>query len=163
MNWTRIALAAAAALGFVFTCGAAPAPASDSPLAAVRHSIAAGNAKFLNALEAGDGKAFAALFAPEGIELPSASGDVAKGRAAIAADEHDAAKAARITSGSIHTTNVYLDGAVAYETGTYSFVFVTSGKPARTVYGRYFEVWEKQKDGAWLIKVDCGFPDKYTR
>jgi len=163
MNRMRLALASAAALGFVFACGLEPAPAADSPLAAVRRSIYAGNAKFLKALETGDAKAFAALFAPNGIELPSGGGDVTKGRAAIAADEHDAAKAARITGGSIHTTDVYLDGAVAYETGTYSFVFVTSGKPARTAYGRYFEIWEKQKDGAWLIKVDCGYPDKYNR
>lgn len=163
MNWMRIALASAAAVGFVFASAATPATAADSPLAAVRRSIATGNAKFLKALEAGDGKAFAAMFAPEGIELPSGAGDVTKGRIAIAADEDDAAKATRITSGSIHTANVYLDGVVAYETGIYSFVFVTSGKPARTVSGRYFEIWEKQKDGAWLIKVDCGYPDKYSR
>ena len=163
MNRMRIALASLAALCFVIASDVATAAAADSSLAAVRRSIDAGNAKFLKALEAGDGKAFSALFAPDGIELPSEAGDATVGRAAIAADEQSSAKAMQIKSGSIHTNNVYLAGGMAYETGTYSFEFVSSGKPARTVYGRYFEIWEKQPGGAWLIKVDCGYPDKYNR
>jgi uncharacterized protein (TIGR02246 family) len=163
MNRTRIALATLAALDMVFASGIATAARADSPLAAVRLSIDAGNAKFLKALEAGDAKAYASLFAPDGIELPSGGGEITKGRAAIEADEEGGAKAAQIKSGSIHTTNVYLDGRVAYETGLYSFVVVSSGKPARTVYGRYFEIWEEQPSGAWLIKVDCGYADKYKR
>ena len=69
----------------------------------------------------------------------------------------------KITGGTIHTTNVYLDGGTAYETGTYSFDVVLPGKPAKVVAGRYFEIWQKQPDDAWLIKVDCGYPDKYVR
>jgi uncharacterized protein (TIGR02246 family) len=136
---------------------------TNAPHSAVRQAISAGNAKFLKSLEAGDAKAFAALFAPDGIELESGESGVTKGRAAIEAAEAASAKDTKIAGGSIHTTNVYLDGSIAYETGTYTFDFVLPGKPARAATGRYFEVWEKQPDGAWLIKVDCGYPDKYRR
>jgi ketosteroid isomerase-like protein len=88
---------------------------------------------------------------------------VTKGRAAIEAAEAAGAKDSKIAGGTIRTLNVYLDGGVAYETGTYAFDVVLPGKPARVATGRYFEVWEKQPDGAWLIKVDCGYPDKYKR
>jgi uncharacterized protein (TIGR02246 family) len=147
----------------VLTCMAAASADPTAPLAAVRRAITAGNARFLSSLESGDAKAFAALFARDGIELGSGDSTVTRGRAAIQADEAASAKSAKITGGSIHTTNVYLDGVVAYETGTYAFDLALRGKPTRIATGRYFEIWEKQPDGSWLIKVDCGYPDKYTR
>ena len=166
MKWNETALGAAAAIGLALaTAHALPAVAATAPasIVAVRHAIDLGNAKFLKALESGDGLAYAALFAPDGVELLSGSGGATSGRAAIAADETASAKAAKITGGAIHTTNVYLDGSSAYETGTYSFDVVLTGKPAKVVFGRYFEIWQKQPDDAWLIKVDFGYPDRYTR
>jgi uncharacterized protein (TIGR02246 family) len=166
MNWKCMVagtLASLAAAGIALASAAAAPADTASSLSAVRRSIDAGNAKFLNALKAGDAKAYAALFAPDGIELPSGGGAVTRGRAAIAADEAESAKASKLTGGAIHTMNVYLEDGTAYETGTYSFDIVLPGKPARTILGRYFEIWEKQSDGAWLIKVDCGYPDKYKR
>lgn len=166
MNWKVFVpgcFALLAAAGVACAPNAFAAPAAGAPLIALRRAIDAGNAKFLKALKAGDAGAFAALFAPDGIELPSGGGDVTKGRAAIEADEAGSAKAAKLTSGTIRTTNVYLDANVAYETGTYSFDVAVPGKPARTINGRYFEIWQKQSNGSWLIKVDCGYPDKYSR
>ena len=165
MNWKQSALGASAAILAVAIGPALPAAAGTTPasMTAVRHAIDSGNAKFLKALETGDGKAYAALFAPDGVELLSGGGGATIGRSAIGADETASAKAAKITGGTIHTTNVYLDGVTAYETGTYSFDVVLPGKPAKVVLGRYFEIWQKQPDGAWLIKVDCGYPDKYAR
>jgi uncharacterized protein (TIGR02246 family) len=158
---------AAVAVATVFGPSMATAAATQSPadpaLAAVRAAIDAGNASFLKALEAGDGIAYAALFAPDGVELQSGGGGATVGRAAIQADEAAGAKESKITGGTIHTTMVHLDGGLAYETGTYSFDVLRPDKPAHTTYGRYFEIWEKQSDGTWLIKVDCGYPDKYDR
>jgi uncharacterized protein (TIGR02246 family) len=148
---------------FSFAIPPASATPSAAALTSVRHAIDVGNAKFLKALESGDGKAYAALFAPDGVELLSGSGGATAGRSAIGADEIASAKAAKITGGAIYTTNVFLDDGTAYETGTYSFDVVLPGKPAKVVTGRYFEIWQKQTDDAWLIKVDCGYPDKYVR
>jgi uncharacterized protein (TIGR02246 family) len=164
VQWKMIAFVCLASVSAAAFAGATAASAGPTaPLAAVRRAITAGNARFLSSLEAGDAKAFAALFASDGIELGSGDSTVTKGRAAIEADEAASAKSAKIAGGSIHTTNVYLDGALAYETGTYAFDFALSGKPARVATGRYFEIWEKQPSGSWLIKVDCGYPDKYKR
>lgn len=158
-----VATAALASVCALLASGVASAADTNAPLASVRQAIGAGNARFLKSLEAGDAKAFAALFAPDGIELESGDSGVTKGRAAIEAAEAASAKDAKISGGSIHTTNVYLDGGVAYETGTYTFEVVLPGKAPRAATGRYFEVWEKQPDGTWLIKIDCGYPDKYKR
>jgi len=166
MSWKNSSLGAAAAIGLaVAFVPALPATAATSPasIVAVRHAIDVGNAKFLKALESGNGKSYAALFVQDGVELLSGGSGATTGRSAIEADEMASAKAAKITGGTIHTTNVYLDGASAYETGTYSFEVVLPGKPAKVVAGRYFEIWQKQSDDAWLIKVDCGYPDKYVR
>lgn len=166
MKLNLSALGVAAAIGLAIAPGAVLAASgvtSPAFMAAARNAIDVGNAKFLKALESGDGKAYAALFAPDGVELLSGSAGATTGRSAIGADEIASAKAAKITGGTIHTTNVYLNGGTAYETGTYSFDVVLPGKPAKVVTGRYFEIWQKQSDGAWLIKVDCGYPDKYSR
>jgi hypothetical protein len=160
-HFAIVSLASASAV--LFTFAAVRAAEATGPLATVRQAIAAGNAKFLKSLESGDAKAFGALFAPDGIELESGDSGVTKGRRAIEAADAPSAKAAKIAGGTIHTTNIYLDGGIAYETGTYAFNVVFPGKPSRLATGRYFEVWEKQPDGSWFIKVDCGYPDKYTR
>lgn len=160
MNWKKISIISLApAVAAVLTLSAAQA-APMATISSVRQAIAAGNAKFLRSLENGDAKSFAALFAPDGIELASGDSGITKGRSEI---EAAAADGTKITGGNIHTTNVYLDGDVAYETGTYGFDFAVPGKPSRLATGRYFEIWERQPDGSWLIKVDCGYPDKYQR
>jgi uncharacterized protein (TIGR02246 family) len=160
VNWIKISIISLApAVAAVLTLSAAQA-APMATISSVRQAIAAGNAKFLRSLENGDAKSFAALFAPDGIELASGDSGITKGRSAIRAAAADGTK---ITGGNIHTTNVYLDGAVAYETGTYGFDFAVPGKPSRLATGRYFEIWERQPDGSWLIKVDCGYPDKEQR
>lgn len=168
MNWKCFVAGAVTAMvtGVSVAWGsAAPAAAAASPsaLASVRHAIDVGNAKFLKALETGDGKAYASLFAPDGVELLSGGAGATTGRSAIGADEIASAKAAKVTGGTIHTTNVYIDGGTAYETGTYAFDVVLPGKPVKVASGRYFEIWERQPDDTWLIKVDCGYPDKYAR
>jgi len=168
MDWKGFVLRAVTAtvIGVGVAAGpAAPAAATTSPaaLASVRHAIDVGNAKFLKALETGDGKAYASLFAPDGVELLSGGAGATTGRAAIGADEIASAKAAKVTGGTIHTTNVYVDDGTAYETGTYAFDVVLPGKPLKVATGRYFEIWERQPDDTWLIKVDCGYPDKYSR
>jgi hypothetical protein len=159
VNW-KIILILTLVSAFAVVITITSAQAATAPLSVVRQAIAAGNAKFLKSLESGDAKTFAAQFAPDGIELASGGTGVTTGRSAIQAA---VTGGTRITSGNIHTTNVYLEGGVAYETGTYAFDFAVPGKPARLSTGRYFEVWERQPDGSWLIKVDCGYPDKYKR
>jgi len=160
MNWKKVSIVSLASVSAVVLTFSLAQAATSSAQASVRQAIAAGNAKFLKSLENGNAKSFAALFAPDGIELESGDSGVTIGRSAIQAAD---ANGTKITGGNIHTTNVYLDGGVAYETGTYAFDVAVPGKPAHIATGRYFEVWERQPDGSWLIKVDCGYPDKYKR
>ena len=128
-----------------------------------RTAINAGNHRYLATLEAGDAAGFAALYAVDGLQMPSSGQPIVRGRAAIAAQTADGLKTTTYTGGSIVTTNVAVFGPVAYETGRYSFTYREKGKPQATATGRYFEVWERQADGSYLIKVDAGFPSACPR
>jgi uncharacterized protein (TIGR02246 family) len=135
-----------------------PAAATNLQGTAARTAIDRGNQQYLSALRAGDARAFAALYAVDGIQMPSSGRPIVRGRTAIEQQTADGFKTTTYTGGSIVTTNVAVFGSNAYETGRYSFTYQEKRKQPMTVTGRYFEVWEHQPSGAYLIKVDSGFP-----
>jgi uncharacterized protein (TIGR02246 family) len=141
-----------------FVIWSAPVTATPSPEAAARAAIDAGNRRYLDALIAGDAEGFSALYEIDGIQMPSASSPIVRGRAAIKAQTAADLKAITYLHGDIKTTNLAVFGTVAYETGTYSFTYRQKGKQTATISGRYFVVWDRQADGSYLIKVDSGFP-----
>ncbi len=123
-----------------------------------RAAIDAGNRRYLAALEAGDAAAYAGLYASDGVQMPSSGRAIVRGRSAISAASSQDFKDTKYLGGSIVTTNVAVFGANAYETGRYSFNYQEKGKQPARAAGRYFVVWERQPDGAYLIKVDSGYP-----
>ena len=58
---------------------------------------------------------------------------------------------------TVTTVDLWLDGDVAYETGTYSYKYQEKGKPV-TEEGRYVTIWKRQSDGSWKIITDMGVP-----
>ena len=155
----RLHIAYAFVLVVCIALWAQPATAAANALeTAARAAIDKGNGRYLAALRAGDARGFAALYAVDGIQMPSSGRPIVRGRAAIAQQTADDLKTTTYTGGSIVTTNVAVFGSAAYETGRYSFTYREKGKQPVTATGRYFEVWERQPDGSYLIKVDAGFP-----
>jgi uncharacterized protein (TIGR02246 family) len=142
------------ALGQVDAAASAPSAAE----AAARRAIDAGNRLYLAKLEAADATGYAALYAGDGIQMPSAGGPIVRGRTTIAAQTADSFKIIKYLRGSIVTTNVAVFGDHAYETGRYSFTYREKEKQPATTTGRYFVVWQRQTDGSYLIQVDSGFP-----
>jgi ketosteroid isomerase-like protein len=140
-------------------CGNTALGNSAAPsLSAVRKAIDAGNREYLRSLEAGDSTAYAALYAIDGIQMPSSKAAIVRGRATIASQTALDLKDTKYLKGSIVTSNIAVYGDAAYEAGTYSFTYQEKKKQPATATGRYFVVWQRQTDGSYLIKVDSGFP-----
>lgn len=129
---------------------------SDSEMTKVRRAIDAGNAVWTAAWAKGDAMMLPGTFTADGKELV-AGGKVYKGRKQILALMRETMKKrggrAKLT---VTTTDVWLDGNTAYETGTAVYEFTVDGQP-QTLERRYFTIWKRQsKRGAWKIYSNTG-------
>jgi uncharacterized protein (TIGR02246 family) len=129
---------------------------SDSEMTEVRRAIDAGNAVWVEAWAKGDATMLPDTFTVDGRELV-AGGKVFKGRKQILALMRDTMQKrggkAKLT---VTTTDVWLDGNTAYETGTAVYEFTVGGQP-QTLERRYFTIWKRQsKRGAWKIYSNTG-------
>lgn len=126
-------------------------------LAEAKRAIDKGNVQWIEAWEKGKPEMIADIFTEDG-KMLSASGKVIKGRQQILERQKAAmqsvGKGVKVT---VTTTNVWLDGDTAYETGKYSYSYMENGKPAVDA-GKYVTIWKRQNDGAWKLFMDMGVP-----
>lgn len=150
-------LIVAASMASAQTKTESAAPKAPDALAAVRSAIDKGNAQWSEGWRKGDAAMVAALFAEDGVQLAS-SGKVIKGPQQIRERQKAAMQGAdpgvKVT---VTTTNVWLDGDTAYETGKYKYEYTEKGKPG-TDEGQYVTVWKRQKDGSWKLSMDMPVP-----
>jgi uncharacterized protein (TIGR02246 family) len=139
--------------------GQAAAPASPDTLAEVRRAIDKGNAQWSEGWLKGDAAMVASIFTEDGVQL-AGNGKVIKGQQQIRERQQAAMKGAdpgvKVT---VTTTNVWLDGDTAYETGKYKYEYTEKGKPGKDE-GRYVTIWKRQKDGSWKLSMDMGLPQE---
>ena len=155
----RIFALLALSIAFAPAAGWAAEPNDSDALAAVRKAIDKGNAQWSEGWAKGDAAMVAALFAEDGVQL-TGSGKVIKGPEQIR--ERQKAAMAGADPGvkvTVTTTNVWLDGDTAYETGTYKYEYTEKGKPGKDE-GRYVTIWKRQKDGLWKLSMDMGLPQQ---
>jgi uncharacterized protein (TIGR02246 family) len=129
---------------------------SDSEMMKVRRAIDAGNAVWVAAWAKGDATMLPGTFTTDGKELV-AGGKVYKGRKEILALMSDVMEKrggrAKLT---VTTTDVWLDGSTAYETGIAFYEFTVGGQP-QTLERRYFTIWKRQPgSGSWKIYSNTG-------
>ena len=125
--------------------------------AEARRAIDKGNAQWIEAWEKGDPSMVAALFTEDGSIL-SANGKVIKGRKQIL--ERQKAGMDYVGPGvkvTVTTTDMWLDGKTAYETGKYVYQYQQKGKPV-VDEGRYLTIWKRQKDRSWKLFMDMIVP-----
>lgn len=137
------------------TPDAAP-QASNPEMAKVRRAIDAGNATWVAAWAKGEAAMLPDTFTSDGKELV-AGGKVYKGRKQILDLMRDSMqKRGGMAKLTVTTTDIWLDGNTAYETGTAVYEFTVGGQP-QTLERRYFTVWKRQsKRGAWKIHLNTG-------
>jgi uncharacterized protein (TIGR02246 family) len=129
---------------------------SASEMTEVRRAIDNGNSIWVAAWAKGDATMLPDTFTADGKELV-AGGKVFKGRKQILALMRDTMQKrggkAKLT---VTTTDVWLDGNTAYETGTAVYEFTVGGQP-QTLERRYFTIWKRQsKRGLWKIYSNTG-------
>ncbi len=137
-----------------------PVNSSDSmaqEVARARQGIAAGNAKWIEAWVKSDPAMIVSTFADDAIELRP-DGTVIKGHKQIL--EHIKESMQRLGAGvvlTVTTSNVWLDGDKAYETGKSLYKYSANGQP-KTFEARYVSIWRRERDGAWKLFMDMGVP-----
>ncbi len=135
----------------VFACAPPAAPAPDAH--AVRASLEANNAKFMEAFNKGDSAAAAAMYTEDAIAMPPGAA-MARGRQAIQDGMASDFKTYAATGLKLTTSDVTLAGDLAVEVGTYSIQLGDS-----TQEGKYLVVWKSQADGSWKLYRDIWNPD----
>ncbi|HVE56745.1 MAG TPA: SgcJ/EcaC family oxidoreductase [Pyrinomonadaceae bacterium] len=129
---------------------------TDSEMTKVRRAIDDGNAVWVAAWAKGDAAMIPGSFTSDGKELV-AGGKIYKGRQQILDLMRDSMQKrggkAKLT---VMTTDVWLDGNTAYETGRAVYEFTVDGQP-QTLERRYFTIWKrKSKRSAWKIYSNTG-------
>ena len=130
---------------------------NESPeMMKTRQAIDAGNAIWIKAWAKGDARMILDTFTPDGKELV-AGGKVYKGRKEILALMRELMrKRGGRANLTVTTTDVWLDGDTAYETGIARYEFTSDGQP-QTLERRYFTVWKRaSKRAAWKIHSNTG-------
>ncbi len=151
-------LAAVVILGVSAGAPRAFAATAASDSSAVRSAIDAGNASFISAWQTGDADLFASLFALDGAMLRPGGG-LTVGRKNIRARMREVFARLRMTFGTIATTDVFVIGDTAYETGSWSFVIGPIGSTtAEPDSGQYVEIWKRDRAGEWSMWRDIGIP-----
>jgi uncharacterized protein (TIGR02246 family) len=152
------ALFLVASMAVAQTPSPAPAAGESEALKAVRSAIDKGNAQWSEGWAKGDATMVAAIFAEDGVQL-AGNGKIIKGRKQIAelqkAGMSGADPGVKVT---VTTTQMWLDGDTAYETGKYKYQYTDKGKPGKDE-GRYVTIWKHQKDGSWKLSMDMGVPE----
>lgn len=128
---------------------------NESKIRNVREGIDAGNAVWVTAWAKGDAQMVLDTFTDDGKELV-AGGKVYKGRKQILGLIRDLMRKrggkAKLT---VTTTDFWLDGDTAFETGIAVYEFTVNNQP-QILERRYFTVWKKSKKGEWKIYVNTG-------
>jgi uncharacterized protein (TIGR02246 family) len=131
--------------------------ADTAPSAITSADMDALRSAFLEAMEAGDFAAAAALYVPDAV-FHHADGTKSRGTAEI--EQHLAASAEGVTMSDVSLTPNDFGGgpAIAWETGTFSATVTPQGGEPMPVSHNYLVVVERQPDGSLLLVQDAEWP-----
>ncbi len=127
--------------------------AMEADVAAFEAAIAEGNAKFVEATNAGDAAGVAALFTDDAVRLPP-SGEIIRGRDAIEAFEAENFMEETARELTVSTIAVHASGDMAYEAGTWTYSATDLDGMAIESEGTYLAVWKMDADGSFKLVAD---------
>lgn len=140
----------------VFFISAVQVKAQNPDLAQVKANIEKMNETYDKAFVEGDYTTMDSFFADDAISMPSYH-PMVKGKDAIMeSDKKDMGNSGtKYQSFKTTPTDVYGSGDLVYEVGTYDVSFTPANTTtAMNDHGKYLNIWQKQSDGSWKIKVE---------
>jgi uncharacterized protein (TIGR02246 family) len=145
---------AAMMIAFVAGCAhSAPATLDQRDLDAARAGIGAQHDAWRDAIIAGDAAALAALFVEDGVLL-ALDGSVAKGRSEVERQLRDALRRSRYLRGGIQIEQLDLRGELAIEIARFEWDrSLDGGPPTGLQKGHAMAVWQRNRDGRWLLRA----------
>ena len=150
----RIPLASLLLSGLMFST-----PQESTIPTDARATIEAANADWIPALKRHDADAIAAAYADDGVFV-TATGDVFRGRAAVAQLMHDRfATMGAVVSGSLVQDGVSRQGSLIYEWGHADLELARAGAAPQHSRGRYLTVWQQGPAGRWQIIRNLSLPE----
>ena len=113
------------------------------------------NDKFGKALMSGDYNTIAGFYTDDAISLPSYEPMWRGKNAILEGNKKDFESGMKYNSFNARSTDVFSSGDLTYEVGTYELSFTLPNQTnAITDHGKYMNIWQKQSDGSWKLKVD---------
>lgn len=125
--------------------------------AKVRQEIERQYAQYIKSFGEADAAGVADLYDENGARL--SKGSKTQGREAIKTDLESWFKRVGPVRVTVDIAALWVVDDVVYETGKWSYTYKPPGQDERTVGGRYFTIWKRQKDNSWKMFIDTGLPD----
>jgi uncharacterized protein (TIGR02246 family) len=139
---------------FLIACGTCgPVVAAD--FAAEMESA---NSRWLAVYKSRDAQAFGPLYAPDAVILPQ-GGPPIQGRTAIVQFWFEMFKK-QFRNPKLEIIDLREADKLAYQACRWSVLESTEGAPAKKLTGSTLRIFERQRDGRWLIKVQMSSSDK---
>jgi ketosteroid isomerase-like protein len=127
--------------------------AQNPDLTQARTGIEKMNKEFDQAMLSKDFNKIGNFFTDDALSLPSYSPEI-KGKDAIVEEQKKDFASNKYNAFTTNTTDVYGSGDLIYEIGTYAVNFTMANAPNPIDdHGKYVNIWQKQGDGSWKIKV----------
>lgn len=116
------------------------------------------NARWLAAYESQDAQAFGPMYASDAIILPQGSPPI-HGRTAIVQFWFEMFKK-RFRNPTLEIISLRKEGNLAYQTCRWSLMAPTEAGLGKKLSGNTLRIFERQRDGQWLIKVQMSNSDE---
>lgn len=112
------------------------------------------NERYIEAIMDDDLESFLSLYTDDAIVMPPFMSTI-NGKNALTVHWHNnMTRGKYIESVNVTTLDIWESGDLIYERGSYQITFVKFENKPKAVFGSYFTVWVKQKDGTYKMKYD---------
>ena len=155
MSLSRISAVALCTLLVTSAAGAQASPAAKGAATGTARDIEAIGrvaAEFSQRYMKGDARAMAEMYTEDGVIFPGGR-PMIKGRAAIQA-YWTLAPGVTVVEHKTTADSIVVVGNTAYDWGTFVARNARDGQAGNPGYGKYVIVWQRQRDGRWLMHLD---------
>jgi len=148
------ALGRLATLALAIATIALPTVSAEDRVTALEEAskgIGASNARYVAAIERGDGYAILDLYEKDAVLIPSSQPPI-RGNAVIAGVWNELFGKQLHISLRLVTDKIERSCDLATETGTFTMTGRLKDKPEQTQTGDYFALWRLQENGGWKLE-----------